>query len=345
MHIRLLPVTISALRHIICLSALLVSSVSLVKAQNSLQFELREVAIFRSPAIDSVAFFSVTDLALDSEANVYILDGSRWRVQVYNVSGEYLRTIGIGRRGAACGRFLRPLAVDLSENRHVHIFDLADASITIFNESGQCLERKVTGITGYRLDDFDVGSGSRAAWVSLGQSGHKSMYIWQKKRNKLRLYPLHPSASEFHSLAAAQKIELVNGELIWASLPPLQIRRRTLIRGDLWSEESTVAAEVVGGSQSDGVTDLNVREIPPPGSRALTGLFLLDNGRIFVSWHDRVAGTTHILVFSKAGQLLAKTAVPVRLQFLDYVRSIGLLAGIRTLEHDEIVLYEFKMRH
>ncbi len=57
----------------------------------------------------------VPDVAVDSQGDVYVVDGVKRRVQVFSPTGEYLRE----RAG-----FTRPVAVDVDENDVVYILEL-----------------------------------------------------------------------------------------------------------------------------------------------------------------------------------------------------------------------------
>lgn len=78
-----------------------------------------------------------TNLALDSEGNLYVVDTGNFRVQVFSPEGKHLRNIGsVGDRP---GNFSRPKGIAIDSEDHVYIVDAAFQNFQIFNKEGQVL--------------------------------------------------------------------------------------------------------------------------------------------------------------------------------------------------------------
>src|SRR5690606_38924762 len=88
--------------------------------------ELTLLSIFSSPASAEARFHAVADVAVGPDTMLYVLDPIALRVQVYSSQGEYVRSIGTGRRGAVCGRFLAPKLLSVTDNGSIAVFDGED---------------------------------------------------------------------------------------------------------------------------------------------------------------------------------------------------------------------------
>jgi len=78
-----------------------------------------------------------TNLALDSEGNLYVVDTGNFRVQVFSPEGKHLRNIGsVGDRP---GNFSRPKGIAIDSEDHIYIVDAAFQNFQIFNKEGRVL--------------------------------------------------------------------------------------------------------------------------------------------------------------------------------------------------------------
>ena len=89
---------------------------------------------------ENAIFMQPTDVFLDAEGFLYIVDSQNSRVQVYNPDREYYKTIG--RKGEGPGEFLYPTHIDVMDNkflissgyqRKIHYFTLDGAYIETFS--------------------------------------------------------------------------------------------------------------------------------------------------------------------------------------------------------------------
>jgi hypothetical protein len=110
-------------------------------------------------------FFRIMDVGVDPSGRIYVVDARNFRVQVFDPSGKYLRTIG--RQGQGPGEFEMPTAVCFGgQAGHTHVLDRF-RRVNHFDDKGVYLRSAM--FEGAAISCFpDAGSGSIA--VLLGGS-------------------------------------------------------------------------------------------------------------------------------------------------------------------------------
>lgn len=78
-----------------------------------------------------------TDIVMDKQGNLYVLDSGNFRVQVFSSEGEYLNTWG--KAGTNLGQFGMPRSIAVDQNNHLYISDAQFGNVQIFNTLGQLL--------------------------------------------------------------------------------------------------------------------------------------------------------------------------------------------------------------
>jgi len=78
-----------------------------------------------------------TQIAIDNNDQVYVLDAGNFRVQIFSAKGEYHSHWG--RLGNKLGNFARPRGIAVNENAYVFVTDAAFQNFQIFNQQGQLL--------------------------------------------------------------------------------------------------------------------------------------------------------------------------------------------------------------
>jgi len=110
----------------------------------SQRFKFQQV--LRLGSADSAAvqnpqrFFRVTAAITDAAGNVFVLDGGHGRVQAFDHTGAYLRTLGFGI-GPEPGRFLDPVAMIWLEHGVLGVLDRENNSLTLFSGGGEMIDR------------------------------------------------------------------------------------------------------------------------------------------------------------------------------------------------------------
>ena len=78
-----------------------------------------------------------TNIALDAEGKVYVVDSGNFRVQIFDAEGKFLRAMG--KLGDTPGSLARPKGIAVDSEGHIYVVDTAFANIQIFNKEGNLL--------------------------------------------------------------------------------------------------------------------------------------------------------------------------------------------------------------
>ncbi|MBI2061947.1 MAG: 6-bladed beta-propeller [Nitrospirae bacterium] len=78
-----------------------------------------------------------TYLALDKNGLLYVVDAMNFRIQIFDSSGAYVRSIGSLGRGF--GNFARPKGIAVDADGNLYVADGAFNNVQIFNAEGQLL--------------------------------------------------------------------------------------------------------------------------------------------------------------------------------------------------------------
>lgn len=84
---------------------------------------------------DNFAFYFPSDIALDSEGNLYILDSGNHRVQKFSPEGQYITTIG--NQGQGPGEFVYPLSLDVDSKGYLYISDPGNQRVQVLKPDGK----------------------------------------------------------------------------------------------------------------------------------------------------------------------------------------------------------------
>ncbi|MEE8605115.1 MAG: NHL repeat-containing protein, partial [Candidatus Aminicenantaceae bacterium] len=70
---------------------------------------------------ENVLFYMPSDIAVDEEGNVFVLDSGNHRIQKFDPQGNFLASFG--RRGQGPGEFQYPQSLDIDKNGFMYISD------------------------------------------------------------------------------------------------------------------------------------------------------------------------------------------------------------------------------
>ena len=78
-----------------------------------------------------------TNGAVDSKGNLYVVDTGNFRVQVFDKSGRYVRSLG--KIGDVPGSLARPKGIAVDSEDHLYVVDAAFQNVQIFDTEGRLL--------------------------------------------------------------------------------------------------------------------------------------------------------------------------------------------------------------
>jgi DNA-binding beta-propeller fold protein YncE len=118
------------------------------------------------PAVDGL-FRQPTDVAWDSDGNIYITDGYvNSRVAKYDKNGDWVRSWG--EKGTAPGQFRLPHALAIDRNNNIYVGDRTNRRIQVFDTAGRFLRMfsiDVPPAPGTRAVNGNTPTGERLAAV------------------------------------------------------------------------------------------------------------------------------------------------------------------------------------
>jgi DNA-binding beta-propeller fold protein YncE len=98
-------------------------------------------------------FRQPTDVAVDGDHRIFVMDGVNSRVAVFDEQGRYLYSFGT--RGSAPGQMLMPVGIGISSSGEVFVADSGNHRIQVFSRDGG-FRRSFPLITGGKGDPTDV---------------------------------------------------------------------------------------------------------------------------------------------------------------------------------------------
>ncbi|MFQ5915162.1 MAG: 6-bladed beta-propeller [Nitrospinota bacterium] len=96
-----------------------------------------------------------TNIALDRQGRLYVVDSINFRVQVFDPGGTFL--FSFGRLGDGFGEFARPKGIALDSDGHIYVVDAAFNNVQIFDPRGRLL-----------LFFGNIGRGRGEFWLPAG---------------------------------------------------------------------------------------------------------------------------------------------------------------------------------
>lgn len=82
---------------------------------------------------------AITDIAIDSNQNIYIVDGYNHCIQKFNSNLQFL--IKWGTKGFGDGQFNTPTGIDIDEEDNIYIADFQNHRIQKFNANGEFITK------------------------------------------------------------------------------------------------------------------------------------------------------------------------------------------------------------
>ncbi|MDW7761218.1 MAG: 6-bladed beta-propeller [Acidobacteriota bacterium] len=109
-----------------------------------LKYELREDLRIGSESDPQQLFHTVLDVDADASGNIYVVDARNIRIQIFNSSGQYVRTVG--RKGQGPGEFEYPFFIRLDEEAGRMLVIDRWVTLKIFDLNGRFHNSFVVGV-------------------------------------------------------------------------------------------------------------------------------------------------------------------------------------------------------
>ena len=121
---------------------------------------------------ENVLFYMPSDIAIDKEGNVYVLDSGNHRIQKFDPDGNFLASFG--RKGQGPGDFQYPQSIDIDPDRKLYVSDSGNQKIQIIKPDGSLAEEiKMTdeapGIIKVRNGEMIMGQGASIYSFGMGR--------------------------------------------------------------------------------------------------------------------------------------------------------------------------------
>jgi DNA-binding beta-propeller fold protein YncE len=78
-----------------------------------------------------------TNVTVDSEGNILVVDTGNWRVQKFDPEGNFI--MKFGGMGDLSGQFVRPKGIAVDSEDHIYVVDAAFGNVQIFDSEGRLL--------------------------------------------------------------------------------------------------------------------------------------------------------------------------------------------------------------
>jgi len=85
---------------------------------------------------ENYLFYNPYDIIRDTQGNLFICDLGNYRVQKFNQNGEYITTIGSGRKGQGPGEFSMPAQIQIGPDGNLYVCDTNPPRVHVFSNDG-----------------------------------------------------------------------------------------------------------------------------------------------------------------------------------------------------------------
>ncbi|UCG51187.1 MAG: hypothetical protein JSW58_13455 [Candidatus Latescibacterota bacterium] len=252
----------------------------------------------------------VSDIAVDEDLNIYIVDDGFKRVQKYDSAGDLLLTFG--RSGPGPGEFRQPWAIAVDEKQQIYVGDRDD--VIVFDSEGRCVSQFDVDIPGGFIRGVEIEAKTGRIFVACASVvGQKAIHVYDHNHKRLNSFcDVFGGRDEFDARIrdtfAGGDIDMDGkGLVFYTQMTPYEIRvfsvngtiRRRIFRDD----EDMRAPEI---QMSEHGTSMK------PGTTSLSIVVLEDNKFINVLGNPTGQnGTMEIAIdlFNSAGELLLSQRV------------------------------------
>jgi len=173
-------------------------------------FELdEEISIGEAESRKEYMFSRISGIAVDDDGRIYVLDYKEAQIKVFDINGDYLKTIG--RAGQGPGELASPYSICVTEQNQIMIQDLNNHRMVFFSLEGNYLKSISTAeliMVGSWID-------SEGNIIGLVSTSGPEMQIVELKKFDSDLNPLN-SYYSFSRSRGSSGFNPFMPELCWA---------------------------------------------------------------------------------------------------------------------------------
>ncbi|MCZ2108623.1 MAG: TIGR03663 family protein [Dehalococcoidia bacterium] len=125
----------------------------------------------------NMELFGPRDVAFDQQGDMWVTDTGNGRIQVYTLTGQYVRTVGA--RGSGNGQFNEPVGIDIAKDGTVFVADMYNRRVVLLHPDGTYSSSfPVDGWGGQEVTDkpYIRAIGNDRVAVSLPSKGQVRIY-------------------------------------------------------------------------------------------------------------------------------------------------------------------------
>jgi len=138
-------------------------------------------------------FSSPTNVAVDRQGNLYVADTWNYRVQIFDVTGKFVRMFGT--QGDSPGEFLRPKGIAVDSEGHIYVADAEFNCFQILSQQGRTL--LAVGVLGTNPGQFLLLTG-------LYIDAKDRIYTTENYQGRVQVFQYipQPGSSEYKEVSA-----------------------------------------------------------------------------------------------------------------------------------------------
>jgi DNA-binding beta-propeller fold protein YncE len=123
-------------------------------------------------------FAAPTNVAVDSDGNVYVTDTLNSRVEIFDAEGHFISTFG--KAGDGPGYFFRPKGIAIDSDGHIWVADQSQDRVQVFNREGQLLT--------YIGDTHANGPGQFKALVGIAIDKQNRVFTTEQYPGRMQMF-------------------------------------------------------------------------------------------------------------------------------------------------------------
>jgi len=251
---------------------------------------------------EELIFYMPTDIAFDSEGNVYILDSGNHRIQKFSPQGDYLATIG--RMGQGPGEFQYPQSLTLDAEGYMYVAEMGNPIIHVLKPGGEqdytihMNERTVENIRWIPAEQIVMGGGGGLMMMGPGgmsedQDLGKLLTVLDSEGNVVQEFGEKLDYKDFLMNRSGNRYHFAvdkKGNIYVAFDVQNRIEKYSPDGKLLWKSDRKLDFEVTSPKKKSGSrkTSGGMVEIRMPQmNRCANGIAVDEKGRVWVAGYER----------------------------------------------------------